>query len=107
MSTTSTLRALSRAAFGALSRSSNHSPIEHVFGFAMLYLDNPDIGVALPLAGNVGIRVGLGDGDRASGPHPQELAILSAGLRQHRTSLGAAAVELEHNSSGIPIAAGY
>ena len=73
----------------------------------MLYFDNPDIRVALPLARYISIRVGLGDRGGAGGPHPQELAILSASLRQHRTSLGGAAVELEQNSAGISVATGH
>ena len=98
--------AIARRPLG-LSRSSNDSPVDYTFGLVTLYLHNPDVRVALPLAGYVSIGVGLGDGDRAGGPHPQELTILSAGLRQHRTTVRAAAVELEENSSGIRVATGH
>jgi len=100
------LPAPSRVDHRAPQRASNDLLVKYAFGFPMLYLDNPDIRVALPLAGYISIRVGLGDGEGAGGSHPQELAILSTGLRQHRTSLGAAAVELEQNSAGISVAAG-
>jgi len=73
----------------------------------MLDLDDPNVRIPLSLAGYVSIRIGLGDRRGTSCPHPQKLAILSARLRQHRTALGNAAVELEHYSAGIAIAAGH
>ena len=73
----------------------------------MLDLDNPDVRISSSLAGNVSIRIGFGDRDGTSCPHPQKLAVLSARLRQHRTALGDAAVELEQYSAGITIAAGH
>jgi len=73
----------------------------------MLDLDDPDIRISLSLAAYVSIRIGLGDRDGTSCPHPQKLTVLSTRLRQHRTALGDAAVELEQYSSGITIAASH
>ena len=72
----------------------------------MLDLDDPDIRISLSLAAYVSIRIGLGDRDGTSCPHPQKLAALSTRLRQHRTALGDAAVEFEQYGTGITIAAG-
>jgi hypothetical protein len=73
----------------------------------MLDLDDPNVRISLSLAGYVSIRIGLGDRDGTRCPHPQKLAILSTRLRQHRTALGDATVELEQYSAGITIAAGH
>ena len=73
----------------------------------MLDLDDPNVRISLSLARYIGIRIGLGDWDGTSCPHPQKLAILSTRLRQHRTALGGAAVELEQYSARIAIAAGH
>ncbi len=73
----------------------------------MLDLDNPNVRISLSLAGYVSIRIGLGDWDETSRPHPKKLAILSTRLRQHRTALRDAAVELEQYRAGVTIAAGH
>jgi hypothetical protein len=72
----------------------------------MLDLDDPNVRISPSLPGYVSVRIGLGDRDETSCPHPHKLAILSTRLRQHRTALDDAAVELEQDSSGIAIAAG-
>ena len=73
----------------------------------MLDLDDPNVRISLSLAGYISIRIGLSDRDGTSCPHPQKLAVLSTRLCQHRAALGNAAVELEHYSAGIAIAAGH
>lgn len=72
----------------------------------MLDLDDPKVRVSLSLAGDISIRIGLGDREGTSCPHPQKLAALSTRLRQHRTALGDAAVEFKQYGTGITIAAG-
>src|SRR6516162_10178876 len=71
----------------------------------MLDLDDPNVRISPSLAGYVSVRIGLGDRDETSCPHPQKLTILSTRLRQHRTTLDGAAVTLEQYSAGIAIAA--
>ena len=73
----------------------------------MFDLDDPNVRISLSLASYVSVRIGLGDRNRTTCPHPQQLAILSTRLRQHRTALGGAAVEFEQYSAGIAIAAGH
>jgi hypothetical protein len=90
-----------------LCRPSKNFAVYHVSCLPMLDLDDPNVRISLSLAGYVSIRIGLGDRDGTSCPHPQKLAILSPRLRQHRTALGDAAVELEQYSAGITIAAGH
>jgi hypothetical protein len=89
-----------------LGGSSNNSPVYDVSRLPMLDLDDPNVRISLSLAGYVSIRIGLGDRDGASCPHPQKLAILSTRLRQHRTALGDAAVELEQYRAGVTIPPG-
>jgi hypothetical protein len=68
-------------------------------------LEDPDVRISPTLAGDISIGVGLGDWSRAGCPHPDELAVLSARLRQHRAA-GGAPVELEQDRAGISIPAG-
>ncbi len=70
----------------------------------MFDLDDPNVRISLSLASYVSVRIGLGDRNRTSCPHPQQLAILSTRLRQHRTALGGGAAEFEQYSAGIAIA---
>src|SRR5438105_13281314 len=78
-----------------LGHSSNNSPVYHVSCLPMLDLDDPHVRISLSLAGYISIRIGLGDRDGTSCPHPQKLAVLSTRLCQHRTALGGTTVELE------------
>ena len=71
----------------------------------MFDLDDPNVRISLSLASYVSVRIGLGDRNRTTCQHPQQLAILSTRLRQYRTALGGAAVEFEQYSAGITIAA--
>jgi hypothetical protein len=73
----------------------------------MFDLDDPNVRISLSLTGYVSVRIGLGDRNGASCPHPHKLAVLSTRLRQYRTALGEAAVELEQYSARIAIAAGH
>jgi hypothetical protein len=78
-----------------LGRLSNDSPVYHVSRLPMLDLDDPNVRISLSLAGDVSIRISLGYWDGTGCPHPQKLTALSTRLRQYRTALGDAAVELE------------
>jgi len=73
----------------------------------MLDLDDPNVRISPSLAGYVGVRIGFGDRNGTGCPHPQKLAILPARLRQYPAALGNTAVELQHNSAGISVAAGH
>ena len=84
----------------------SHDPcVDDVFGRAVLDLDDPEVGVAPALARDISIGVGLGDRIGAGRPHPDELAIGAARLRQHRAA-GVAAVEFQQDRAGIAVAAG-
>src|ERR1700719_2277702 len=73
----------------------------------MFDLDDPNVRISLSLASYVSVRIGLGDRNRTNCPHPQQLAILSTRLRQHRTALCGSTVEFEQYSAGIAVAAGH
>src|SRR5277367_118008 len=87
-----------------LGHPSNNSTVYHVSRFPMLDLDDPNVRISPSLASYVSIRIGLGDRDGTSCPHPHKLAVLTTRLRQHQTALGDAAVELEQYGAGITIA---
>src|SRR5437899_12173046 len=82
---------------------SNDLAFNHGFRRSVLDLQNPNIRISCPLAGDVGIGIGLDDWNRAGCPHPKEFAILPARLRQHRTA-GGTAVELEQARTRISVA---
>src|SRR5271169_3138305 len=82
---------------------SKNPPVEDGIGRGAFDLDDPEIRVAPTLAGDIGIGVGLDDGSGAGGPHPQQFAILPAGLGKYRAAV-VAAVELDQHRARIAVA---
>jgi hypothetical protein len=93
-----------RAAKRATRHASKDAPREQRAAGAILDFDDPEIGVAFDLTGDIGVGGLLIDGLGAGGAKPSEFAFEGAGLGEDGDTV-LELVELDQDGAGIGIAA--
>jgi len=84
--------------------SSKHRPGKDRAAFAVLDLDDPEVGIALDLTGDIGVGGLLIDESLAGCPDPGAFSVFAAGLSEYgETEIEA--IELDQYGAGILVAA--
>ena len=83
--------------------SSKNWPGKNRAALAVLDLDDPEIGIALDLAGDIGVGGLLIDESLAGCPDPSAFSVFSAGLSEYgETEIEA--IELDQDGAGVLVA---
>jgi len=83
-----------------------HRPGKDRAALAVLDLDDPEIGIALELAGDIGVGGLLIDESLAGCPDPSAFSVFAAGLSEYgETEIEA--IELEQDGAGVVVAPLY